>query len=85
MYETHFKLHALPLALTPDPGFLYGSQQHRLDLSMLRYGVAYGLQHDGRDDAALTEQAIASRVDVGLLPEFGGAARGRWTTAAPVD
>jgi type II secretory pathway predicted ATPase ExeA len=39
MYEEFYKLRELPFALTPDPAFLYLSKQHKLALTMLRYGV----------------------------------------------
>jgi general secretion pathway protein A len=39
MYTEHFKLNEPPFSLTPDPRFLYMSEQHREGLAHLVYGV----------------------------------------------
>jgi type II secretory pathway predicted ATPase ExeA len=39
MYLEHFGLHRPPFRLAPDPDYLYLSGQHRLALSLLRYGL----------------------------------------------
>jgi general secretion pathway protein A len=39
MYERHFGFSVKPFALTPDPAFLYPSQQHSMGLSALEYGL----------------------------------------------
>lgn len=39
MYLEHFGLHAAPFKLAPDPDYLFLSDQHRLGLSLLRYGL----------------------------------------------
>jgi len=40
MYLDHFGLSQAPFKLSPDPGYLYLSSQHRLGLSLLRYGLS---------------------------------------------
>lgn len=40
LYEKFYNLRELPFTLTPDPAFLYLSRQHRLALTLLRYGIA---------------------------------------------
>jgi type II secretory pathway predicted ATPase ExeA len=39
VYESHFGLQAKPFALIPQAQFLFPSRQHRMALSLLRYGV----------------------------------------------
>lgn len=39
MYEQYFGFREEPFSLTPDPAFLYLSQQHRIAYSLLEYGV----------------------------------------------
>ncbi len=49
MYLEHFGLTRSPFSLTPDPAFLYLSDQHSLAYAMLEYGV-----HDQRGLTVLT-------------------------------
>lgn len=39
MYESHFGLQRKPFAMTPDPSFLYQTENHREALAALVYGV----------------------------------------------
>jgi type II secretory pathway predicted ATPase ExeA len=39
MYERHFGFISKPFALTPDPAFLYMSDQHTMAVTMLEYGL----------------------------------------------
>ncbi|MCI0749997.1 MAG: AAA family ATPase [Nevskiales bacterium] len=39
MYERHYGLRERPFLLQPDPAFLFPSEQHRLALAMLEYGL----------------------------------------------
>lgn len=39
MYQEHFGLRELPFAITPDPRFLFMSEQHRESLAHLLYGL----------------------------------------------
>ena len=39
MYKTFYKLKEKPFTLLPDPGFLYLSDQHRMGLTLLEYGL----------------------------------------------
>ena len=39
MYEEHYGLKIRPFQMTPDPGFLYWSESHKLAFTMLRYSV----------------------------------------------
>lgn len=41
MYEEYFGLNDEPFRLTPDPRYLYLSQQHREALAILHYGINY--------------------------------------------
>jgi type II secretory pathway predicted ATPase ExeA len=76
MYEQFYKLRERPFALTPDPSFLYLSKQHRLGLTMLRYGVQSGAGfcvltgEVGSGKTLLVRQLLTSvrdEVSVGLL------------------
>jgi type II secretory pathway predicted ATPase ExeA len=39
VYESFYGLHVKPFAVVPQTGFLYLSRQHRMALSLLRYGL----------------------------------------------
>jgi general secretion pathway protein A len=39
MYERHFGLTVKPFAITPDPAFLFLSQEHAMAFTMLEYGL----------------------------------------------
>jgi len=39
MYLNHYKFTTSPFAMTPDPAFLYASQQHAAALTMLEYAI----------------------------------------------
>ncbi|MFN8545818.1 MAG: AAA family ATPase [Candidatus Binatia bacterium] len=42
MYLEHFRLSAEPFSLTPDPGFLYLSPEHREAMAAVQYGLLAG-------------------------------------------
>lgn len=42
MYESHYRLHAKPFQLTPDPSFFFGSKGHKRAMSYLEYGLHQG-------------------------------------------
>lgn len=42
MYESFYGLQGRPFQLSPDPGFFFGSRNHRRAMSYLRYGLTQG-------------------------------------------
>ena len=45
MYEAFYGLSSKPFQLNPDPGFYFGSRQHRRAKAYLEYGVQLSLIH----------------------------------------
>jgi len=76
MYEAFYGLRTKPFSLLPDPAFLYGSRNHQLALSTLRYAIGSRLALSvitgevGSGKTTLVRQLIGElgeRVTVGLI------------------